>query len=314
MDRILNVLPDKPDAKDFLASAVLVPSATIPVSTSMRQWMSPIVDQGNLGSCTANAIASGIAEFLQIRRGLPLTFLSRLFLYFHERQLEGTVSQDSGAYVRDGFKVLQTIGCAPEVDWPYDVTKYAVAPPTKAEQDALPFKIVNYHRVIGFDELKATLAAGNPVAIGFQVYSSFMDFDTAMTGMIPIPDTTKETLLGGHCMLAIGYQPVSSIDHIEARNSWGKGWGDQGYCRIPRGFFDAGLVFDMWTADMTVNPVDITFAQAIQKFVDLGIFVSPDFWVNFEAKYNAGTLTNDDFKWVFYGDRAIASYLINKGL
>ena len=66
-----------------------------------------------------------------------LTPLSRLWLYWEERYLEGSVNEDAGAEIRDGMKVLQQLGCAPEVDWPYDITKFTQTPPAKATTDAV---------------------------------------------------------------------------------------------------------------------------------------------------------------------------------
>lgn len=93
----------------------------------MRTMMSPIVDQLTLGSCTANAIASGLREFLELNydHGSLIT-LSRLWLYWQERNTEGTVNEDSGASIRDGMTVLQKLGCAPETDFPYNITKFTI--------------------------------------------------------------------------------------------------------------------------------------------------------------------------------------------
>jgi C1A family cysteine protease len=117
--------------------------------------MSPIVDQGELGSCTANAIVSGLREYLELKEGKELTPLSRLFLYWHERDVEGTVNEDSGAYIRDGMKALTDIGVAPETDFPYDVSKFTLKPSDQAEKDAANFKITSYHRVTDLNGLRS---------------------------------------------------------------------------------------------------------------------------------------------------------------
>jgi C1A family cysteine protease len=235
---------DRHDERDLIYEAEH--TAKIPPAADLRSHMSPVVDQGELGSCTANAIVSGLREYLMLKNGSPLIRLSRLFLYWHERKIEGTVSEDSGAYIRDGMKVLQKIGVCPEADYPYQISHFTNTPTAKAEQDAAAFKISAYHRVLSLHSLKSSIAEGFPVVIGIAVYASFESEEVAKTGHVPIPNTQKEQCLGGHAMLAVGYDDAAG--HVIVRNSWGEGWGDKGYCYLPYGYFTTkGLVSDMWT-------------------------------------------------------------------
>lgn len=236
---------DKYDVRDLIFGSNNS-TVTLPPSADLRSGMSPIVDQGQLGSCTANAIVSGLREYLLLKNGSPLTRLSRLFLYWHERKIEGTVDQDSGAYIRDGMKVLQKIGVPPEKDYPYNVDHFTNIPNAKAEIDAAPFKISTYHRVTNLQALKASIAGRYPVVVGISVYESFESEAVARSGKVPIPDTHKEQLLGGHAILAVGYD--DNAGHVIMRNSWGTSWGDKGYCYLPYAYFTMkGLVSDMWT-------------------------------------------------------------------
>lgn len=112
--------------------------------------------------------------------------------------------------------------------------------------DALNYKIGNYQRILDLPALKVSLSEGNPVVFGFKVYESFESKQTAQTGQIPIPKS-KELLLGGHAVLAVGYVNTSAArGYVIVRNSWGESWGDQGYCYMPYGVFN-NLVLDMWT-------------------------------------------------------------------
>src|SRR5690242_15676766 len=113
-DRKYPLKREKRDLRDyqFRSTAFMSPSE-LPKKVDLRQQMPPIVDQGSLGSCTANAIASGLREYLLIKAQEEWTPLSRLYLYWHERELEGSVEEDSGAYIRDGMKVLQKRGVCP---------------------------------------------------------------------------------------------------------------------------------------------------------------------------------------------------------
>jgi len=237
---------DPDDLRDKVYRSEHKDTVMLPASVDLRSKMSPVVDQGQLGSCTANAIASGLREYLEIQSGKPLTRLSRLYLYWHERQIEGTINEDSGAYIRDGMKVLQTIGCAPEADYSYDIATFRNKPSAKAEVDAGAYKIKEYHRVLNFAAMQAALAAGSPVVIGISVFSSFESEAVAKTGMVPLPKRGEQSL-GGHAVLVVGYQNMGNTVYAIVRNSWGADWGDQGYFYLSKTYFDKGYVSDMWT-------------------------------------------------------------------
>lgn len=235
---------DTPDLRDHLYHSKVDKDA-LPASVDLRAKCSPVVDQGQLGSCTANAIVSGLREYQLLQKGNFLA-LSRLFLYWQERNIEGTVSIDSGAEISDGMKTLNTIGVCPETDFPYDITTFTNAPTDKDIADAKPYLIAEYHRITSLDLLKAALAEGLPVVVGINVYDSFETDAVTSTGIVPMPDTTTENLLGGHAVLVVGYD--DSKRQFIVRNSWGSGWGDQGYFHLPYDYYIQGYVIDCWTS------------------------------------------------------------------
>jgi C1A family cysteine protease len=243
MERKFPVKKDKRDERDLTAKASIAVEE-LPEAVDLRPYMSEVVDQLNLGSCTANAIASGLQEYLQKKSGKRLTRLSRLFLYYFERHIEGTINEDAGAYIRDGMKVLQKIGCAPEKYLPYDVNRYREQPSADAYLNSGEFRITEYKRVSYLSTLKSILAEGYPVVMGMEVFDSFMTI--GKDGIVPMPDPNKENSLGGHAVLICGYLQKNGELHYIVRNSWGKKWGDRGYCYIPESFFHKH-VFDMWT-------------------------------------------------------------------
>ncbi|MEB3103665.1 C1 family peptidase [Ferviditalea candida] len=207
--------------------------------------MPPVVDQGELGSCTANAIVRGLREYLLLQSGRPFERLSRLYLYWHERQVEGTVGQDAGASLRDGMKLLQKLGVCRSKLWPY-TEDFRKKPDDAAEADAIHFRISEYHRVAGLNHLKAALAQGWPVVFGMLIYESFEGPGPVATGVIDVPDVAREQLLGGHALCAAGYDDAQQM--VIVRNSWGTDWGKDGYCFIPYAIFqNPALLMDMWT-------------------------------------------------------------------
>ncbi len=250
MDRKYLLKPDNPDLRDyFYRSHTLKSLKELPETIDLRNKMSPVVDQGPLGSCTANAIVSGLREYLEIKAGQELVRLSRLFLYYEERRLENTIHEDSGASLRDGMKVLAQIGVCPEEDYPYDITKFTEAPSPMATAHAAQYRINEYHRIFDLKSLKVALSEGLPVVFGFRVYQSFESEQVAKTGKIPMPKK-DEKILGGHAVLAVGYHDQGKggdlSGNLFVRNSWGKEWGDHGYCYMSYKVFNK-LVMDMWT-------------------------------------------------------------------
>jgi C1A family cysteine protease len=170
---------------------------------------------------------------------------SRLFIYYNERAMEGTVNEDSGAQIRDGIKSVAKQGDCPEDLWPYDITKFAVKPPQQCYQQALKFKAVLYQRLSQIsNQLKGCLASGYPFVFGFTVYESFESQQVAQTGHAPMPAPT-EASIGGHAVIAVGYD--DSQNWFIVRNSWGVGWGMKGYFTLPYAYLiDPNLASDFW--------------------------------------------------------------------
>lgn len=232
----------------------LHPEASLPASASERQEMPPIYDQGQLGSCTANA-DGGLLEHAQMAQGEVKVNPSRLFLYYEERRLGGyPLDQDTGAEVRDGIKVAAQEGVPHESDWPYDITKFAHKPPKKAYTDALKLQALVY-KTIRVDgpgaPMRSAIVDHHPIAFGFPVPDTFESesWDPA-TMPLPLP-TARTQIIGGHAVVVVGYdyslkrfsEPV-----FEVRNSWGPDWGDEGHFYMPATWFDPRrkLADDLW--------------------------------------------------------------------
>ncbi|MBS4189464.1 C1 family peptidase [Bacillus sp. FJAT-49705] len=248
--KYLNVRKDPIDLRDKLFQSYLFRNEEdLPTQVDLRDRMSEVADQGHLGSCTANAIVSGLREYLLKQSGRPFVPLSRLFLYYHEREIEGDIQDDKGAILRDGMSVLEKIGVCPEVDYPYS-EDFRDTPSSKAENDAGLYRIGQYNRVQDLPRLKSVLAHGLPVVLGFLVTKSFYySEEVRKTGIVPISGTddviTENGQQAGHAVCAVGYNDDKQI--VIIRNSWGENWGDNGYCYFPYELFQNGIVQDMWT-------------------------------------------------------------------
>ena len=235
--------PDLPDQRDFLYHSIMPPDLILPVKVDLRSGCSPVEDQGSLGSCTAQALI-GALEFLEIKDKVKYANLSRRFLYYNERVIENSVSEDSGATIRDGIKSLAHDGVCVERRCPYRISSFASKPSKASYADALDHQIIEYRRLLTVKEMKNCLVAGFPFVFGFSVYESFEADEVAQTGIVPMPKQ-REQLLGGHAVMAVGYN--DSTERFVVRNSWGTKWGMKGYFTLPYGYFtDRNLSDDFW--------------------------------------------------------------------
>jgi len=237
-------VPDLPDARDYQFSAPDEVIASLPPKVDLRSKCPPIYDQGQLGSCTSNAIA-GAYEFDQVQQHQADFMPSRLFIYFNERTMEGTVDIDAGAMIRDGIKSVAKLGVCTERSWPYDIAAFRDRPRAGCYQEALKHQAIVYRSVPQqLNQLQACLATGTPFVFGFSVYESFESSEVASTGVLNMPGP-KEKQLGGHAVVAVGYD--NATQRFTVRNSWGKNWGQRGYFTMPYAYLTSSqLAQDFW--------------------------------------------------------------------
>lgn len=237
-------VPDRPDYRDKLYAAIAAPPKKLPSKVDLCETCSHVENQGQLGSCTANALAGNL-EFLEKKAGRRATNLSRLFIYYNERAMEGTISDDAGAVIRDGVKSLVKLGVCTESSWPYKIEKFTEKPPDKCYKTASDHQVTSYHRIIGLQQMRECLAEGYPFVFGFSVYEAFESEEVAKTGTLNLPQR-GEKQVGGHAVMAVGYDDGDQRALI--RNSWGTDWGMKGYFTMPYDYIsNDNLADDFWT-------------------------------------------------------------------
>lgn len=246
VDKVIRKYPVRvgpADFRDYIYARTHIP---LRESVDLRKWASAVENQGHLGSCIGNATVGAYELLLNQLDPAKFQDLSRLFVYYNARLLEGTVDEDVGAFVRDGIKSLTVYGVCAESIWPYNIKNYAISPSDTSYQDAKSRNIKNYFRINGLQDMLDALNNNKPIVIGLSVYSGFeaMDFNT--TYILPMP-AADESPLGGHAMVIVGYDLVKS--QLLARNSFGEQWADHGYCWIPFDYATAEF-FDVWTFDI----------------------------------------------------------------
>src|SRR5204862_5198890 len=143
-------IPDIPDQRDYLYAGPPAFLRALPARIDLRKQCPPVYDQGQLGSCTANAIGGAI-EFDQMKEKLPQIFIpSRLFIYYNERVIEGTVNTDAGAMLRDGIKTVANQGACPEPVWPYLIDKFKSKPSATCYKEAVKHIYVGYELIVHY--------------------------------------------------------------------------------------------------------------------------------------------------------------------
>jgi C1A family cysteine protease len=250
-------LPDLPDFRDYTydhpainpiltksqhLTKHLTAAAKRPATVDLRQWCSPIENQGNCGSCTSHA-GIGLLEWYQRRAFGKHIDMSRLFLYKVTRNLMG-VTGDQGAFLRTTIQSMAMIGAPPERNYPYNINNFDKEPSAFVYSLAQNYKSIKYYRITPvsgksqLDTLLDFLAGGLPFMFGFTVYSSISN-----NAMIPYPKP-GDYVEGGHAIMAVGYDETKKCFII--RNSWGTEWGDKGYGYLPFSYISSGLADDFW--------------------------------------------------------------------
>ncbi|HPN33469.1 MAG TPA: C1 family peptidase [bacterium] len=266
-------LPDYPDFRDYsLDHAVVKPllkkiqpplqnKKPLPAKVDLRQWCSAVEDQGSLGSCTAQA-GAGLVEYFIKRSFDKEEEVSRLFLYKATRNLMHQ-SGDTGAFIRTTMGALVLFGVPPEEYWPYQIAEFDKEPPAFCYAFAQNYQTISYYRFDSpnlakktlLQNIKAGLVSGLPAMFGFTVFNSISQAEK--NGDIPFP-AVDEKIIGGHAVVAVGYDDKRKIVHpnrrgekstgaLLIRNSWGKTWGEEGYGWLPYAYVLNGLAVDWWS-------------------------------------------------------------------
>jgi C1A family cysteine protease len=148
---------------------------------------------------------------------------------------------------------MALFGTLPESQYPYDEATFDLEPSAFAYAYAQNFQSLTYFRLDQanvapdalLERIKRFLQSGYPSMFGFSVY----DYGNAQ-GEFAFPTPTS-TLLGGHAVVAVGYDESRMIGGqkgaLKIRNSWGTGWGENGYGWLPFAYVTHGLADDFWS-------------------------------------------------------------------
>lgn len=231
---------DLPDYRDYKYS-LIQPKISLPKKIDLRNTCSKVENQENIGSCVGNAIVGGL-EYLEYKNHTNFYDISRLFIYYNARLIEGNAQEDTGTTIRSGIKSLVRWGYCSEEVCQYITKNFNKKPSRIAYKEAKRHIITSYHKILNLNEMLKCLAEGYPVIFGIMVYDGLMTEEVSKSGIINMPKP-DESPAGGHAILAVGYDKEKQI--IIFRNSWGM-WGDNGYGTLPFLYIEQ-LADDMWT-------------------------------------------------------------------
>jgi hypothetical protein len=206
----------------------------------------PVLDQGQLGSCAANA-GCGALEIILNNEG-SLKLLSRLHLYWIARALDGSLGIDAGTYIRSIVQQMHRIGVCLEDLWPYlsPETNFLVPPPLEADVRASENRISGYYKIATtgtqrLSDIATAIRANHPVIFGTQVGKAFFNTD----GKSPIVMDPNDTE-GGHATCLMGVQSIAGRLSFRDKNSWSTAWADGGYCWLDQDYITWGNTDDIW--------------------------------------------------------------------
>jgi C1A family cysteine protease len=263
--RGLGWLPDKKDHRDYTLRDTplrISPAVKLANKIDLREYDTPIMDQGQLGSCTSQA-GCGLLQFLQKFNSGKYTLMSRLYVYKFTRMLMAT-NGDTGASLRDTMATLILHGAPPETYWNYNIDRFDEIPKWMSSEAFLSNMADNYEgtKYIRLDpdgngktqvlnDIKFCLNSNLPVIFGTYVWNSIQF--VGVNGDIPMPNAGEQPV-GGHALMIVGYDDERECLPIGTpkgafliRNSWGTEWGDKGYGWLPYEYLIKGHAQDFWT-------------------------------------------------------------------
>jgi C1A family cysteine protease len=236
--------PEPPDHRDQLLKNKFAPRIIPEVVELNPEFYPDVRDQGALGSCTGQATTGAL--MYKLRQRDKQHELSPLYAYYRAREMEGTIREDAGAFIRDVIKGAGKHGVALESCWPYEPRKFARKPTKRADKSAAAHQAVRYYRCLTVDDILQALANDLPVVGGFSCFSSLNGADVNATGRVPMPQGRDDALEGGHAVWFV--RGEQNTRYFKFQNSWAL-WGDQGYGYLPFEYVNNGLADDFWAVD-----------------------------------------------------------------
>jgi C1A family cysteine protease len=219
--------------------AVQMRAFAAPISVDWRNkggdWTTPIKDQSDCGSCVAFATLATLESRLNIaceNPNLDLDLAEAYLFYCGCGNCCGT-----GWNFPPALDFCKNTGVALEASFPY----------TPGDQPCKPgvtpyLKITNWTAVLGVTERKDVLATKGPMVAGMQVFEDFMSYRTGVYRHV------SGVSRGYHAISVVGYDDTQQC--WICKNSWGPGWGENGFFKIGYGECSIDTEFAFYDIDV----------------------------------------------------------------
>nr|XP_057936452.1 dipeptidyl peptidase 1 [Doryrhamphus excisus] len=199
-------------------------------------FVSPVRNQASCGSCYSFASMGMLEARIRIQTNNSETpILSPQQVVSCSEYSQGC---DGGFPYLIG-KYIQDFGIADESCFPY-VGKNT---PCGVPQNCGRTYVAEYSYVGGFyggcseAAMMLELVQNGPMAVAFEVYPDFMHYKEGIYHHTGVSDSFNPFELTNHAVLLVGYGRchMTGQKYWLVKNSWGTGWGEDGYFRIRRG-------------------------------------------------------------------------------
>lgn len=217
----------RPAGAGTLAASVGAPASFFWGTPADNNYVTPIRDQGGCGSCVAFGTTAVVESMLRIHRGNPglAVDLSEAHLFFCLGAATGA-SCSGGWWPTSAFDAYHATGVADEACFPYDAGASSCT--VCSDWANRVTKTTGYQDLTNNPAaIKDWIVNHGPVSACFYVYEDFFSYKSGVYRHV------SGNLAGGHCVSIVGYDDAGG--YWMCKNSWGTGWGDQGYFCIAYG-------------------------------------------------------------------------------
>jgi C1A family cysteine protease len=221
-----------------VATAPGAPAAIDWRNSGGTNFVGPVRDQKNCGSCVAFGVIATVEAAIRVKAGAAdlAVDLSEAHLFYCHGGADGR-NCGNGWWPNRALDAFKSIGVVDENCFPYTPGDQACRT-CDDWRDRLT-KITDFKSLTSVADMKAAIATTGPLVSCFAVYDDFPAYNSG------VYHRTSNTRLGGHCICIVGYDDAQKC--WIAKNSWGSDWGESGFFRI--GYGEVGIDFEMWSVE-----------------------------------------------------------------